>query len=195
MKSSHFVGLLFLSAAVLCLSQTTAAAPTDPICFKPFTIPNTGYPEGTQVTLKAGNPADAISPSFYFAWKMPDGSGGDDYRSNIGTCNNESVQMGQLLEAETGNMVGPTTQGISDLVSLDPEASYDTDRHCVTGSSFSPSPRVVAIPVFDPVYFEAGRQNGIVSLKVDGFLTVFVEGLVNHSVIARVTSRDAQCSP
>ena len=56
-------------------------------------------------------------------------------------------------------MVGPTRQGMDDLIARDPSAYWDTYNNKVV-SSMHPSPRVVAIPLFDPVYYDTGKQNG-----------------------------------
>ena len=36
------------------------------------------------------------------------------------------MDWGDLLLMEPGNMVGPTTQGIEDLIAQDPDAYWDT---------------------------------------------------------------------
>ena len=187
-----FFGLGF---AILGASPSIAVEPAQD-CVQPFTISNAGvYQEGDEVTLKAGSPTSAISPSFYYSWRIPGSSGAGDYRSNIAACNTSTIQIGQDLNPEPGNMVGPTKQGIMDLISLDPEAHYDLESHCVV-SNFQPSPRVITIPLYDSVFFEEGKQNGAgLSLRVDAFLTVFILGLENNSILAQVTSKNARCRP
>ena len=185
-----------LAVSIFFASAATAITPLpDSTCIKPFTIPNSEYNEGEQVTLKAGSPTAAAAPSFYFAWRMPGGTGANFYRNNIATCNNPVMQIGDQMIAETGNMVGPTVQGINDLVSQDPDASWDSEHNCINSNNRS-NPRLITIPLFDIDEYNSTMPNGVanISLELSGFVTAFVEGLVNNSVIVRVT-RGSRCSP
>ena len=78
---------------------------------------------------------------------------------NIANCNSTITGYGDLLQAEPGNMVGPDEKGMEDLIAKDPSAYWDTTNNKVV-SSMHPSPRVVAIPLFDPVFYDTGKQNG-----------------------------------
>jgi hypothetical protein len=85
-------------------------------------------------------------------------------------------------------MVGPTKQGMDDLIARDPYASWDTVNNKVINSNASPSPRVVAIPLFDPVYYDTGKQNGRnADLKVVNFLGFFIEAMQGNDVKGRIT--------
>ena len=46
--------------------------------------------------------------------------GGYDYRWNIANCNQTHYHWGDRWSQEPGNMVGPTTQGIDELIAQDP---------------------------------------------------------------------------
>src|SRR5688500_7059019 len=127
--------------------------------------PQTGYTgynavadKGTLVTLKAGTGTN-ITPSFYFPYSIGGVSGADEYRENITGCNSTIMDFDDLLMAEPGNMSGPTKQGIEDLIAKDQSARWSESEQRVI-SSMHPSPRVIAIPLFDPVYYETGKQNG-----------------------------------
>lgn len=54
---------------------------------------------GLQVTLKNGNPKNAIAPSFFHAVDLPNscGTGGACYESNIATCNTTPIGPGTVL--------------------------------------------------------------------------------------------------
>lgn len=150
----------------------------------------TGYnaqrDRGIQITLKAGT-GNNIAPSFYYAWAIPLSTGASDYRWNVGNCNTTVMRFGEELTPEPGNMVGPTRQGISDLIARDPNARWDT-VHNRPVSSMTPSPRVVAIPVFDPVYYETGKQNGrTADLKAVNYVGFFIEGMQGNDVTGRIT--------
>ena len=127
---------------------------------------------GAQVTLKNGNPnsnSEAITPGWFLPVRLPDGNGGyvsgaNDFRDAIGNCSGHPVSIGQYLPLETGAMIGPTGQGVADLVAKDPGASWDVANNRVSGScvpACAPiSPRIVPITVFDIDEFQWRRTGG-----------------------------------
>jgi hypothetical protein len=118
---------------------------------------------GTQVLLKGGNNPNSasgpVSPGWFLPLQLPDGAGGyssgaSDYRDAIGHCSGTgTVEIGDYLPTETGAMIGPTKQGIDDLIALDPSATWDTSSNTVKNSCApgcgSFSPRIVPIAVID----------------------------------------------
>ena len=84
-------------------------------------------------------------------------------------------------------MVGPTRQGMEDLIARDPSAYWDTHNDRVV-SSMHPSPRVVAIPVFDPVFYDEGKRNGRnADLKAVNYMGFFLEEMQGGDVKGRIT--------
>jgi hypothetical protein len=84
-------------------------------------------------------------------------------------------------------MSGPTKQGMDDLIALDPDAYWDNANNKVV-STKHPSPRVVAIPLFDPIYYDTGKRNGRnASLKFVNYLGFFVERMQGNDVVGRIT--------
>ncbi len=150
----------------------------------------TGYnaerDKGLQLMIRAGT-GNNVAPSFYFSYAIGGVSGGSEYRDNIANCNTTVMGFGDLLEAEPGNMVGPTIQGIDDLIAKDPDAYWDDDDNSVH-SSMNPSPRVAIIPLYDPVYYDTGKQNGRnADLKVANYLGFFIESHSGNNVYGRIT--------
>ena len=142
--------------------------------------------KGTLLMIRAGT-GNNVSPSFYWSWEMPGGGGGDWYRDNIAGCNTTIMHFGELMTAEPGNMVGPTNQGIDDLIALDPDAYWDTLTNSVH-STKSPSPRVFPIPLYDPAYYDNGKQNGRnADLKMANWLGFFVVERQGNNVLGRIT--------
>jgi Flp pilus assembly protein TadG len=142
--------------------------------------------KGLIVRLKGDN-TTKLAPSFYQPWAIPDSSGGDDYRWNIANCNTTIVPFGFLMTPEPGNMVGPTRQGMEDLIAKDPDAYWDTATDKVV-SAMHPSPRVVAIPLFDPDFYWTGKQNSRnADLRAVNFLGFFIEKMQGNEVVGRVT--------
>jgi hypothetical protein len=142
--------------------------------------------KGMLLMIRAGT-GNNVSPSFYFSWKMPGGTGADFYRENISGCNLEMMHFGEQMTPEPGNMVGPTTQGIDDLIAQDPGAYWDPYTNSVR-SSMSPSPRVFPIPLYDPDYYDNGKQNGRnADLKMANWLGFFVVERQGNNVFGRIT--------
>lgn len=138
---------------------------------------------GTVMMIRAGT-GNNIEPSFYYSWNMPGGSGGSFYRDNIAHCNTTTIAMNTPMVQEPGNMVGPTTQGIDDLLALDPGAYWNGSR---VVSTLGESPRVFPIPLFDPDVYQNGKQTGrgadLISRNWVGF---FLESRSGNNVYGRI---------
>ena len=163
--------------------------------------------EGRQFAVKTDtNTNSTVSAGWFRAIRIPrlDGqTGGNVYRNNITSCgglpngywvpgtsadcptdignDNAAYWATQgCYGTEPGNMVGPTSQGIGDLVALDSGASYSPGTGIV-GSSFSPatsSPRVVPVGVIDINYFMSQDPNGANGvLKLVNIFGFFIEGM------------------
>lgn len=166
---------------------------SNPDVYYPATSPDyTGYqpsplgPDyGLQVVLKPGNPNQAISSSHFFPIAMGNNTGGDWYEENIFDCFNGIVEIGNQIPVEPGNMTGPTTSGTETLINRDPNAYWDDAQRRVV-SNYTPSPRVVVLPVFDPVVYENSRQHGRQDIEVANLVGFFVEDMVGNSVVGRV---------
>ena len=157
--------------------------PDDPATYTGY---NAERDKGMLVRLKADN-TTKVAPSFYYPYAVPGSTGGSDYRWNIGHCNTTVMQFGQTYDSEPGNMVGPTNQGMDDLIALDPDAYWDPTTNRVI-SNMQPSPRVRAIPLFDPAYYADGKQNGRnASLKFVNYLGFFIESMQGNEVVGRIT--------
>ena len=151
----------------------------------------TGYnairDKGMRVVLKASNDSK-IAPSFYFPWAPPGSTGADDYERDLAWCDNGVVvPFNYLMTPEPGNMVGPTASGIQARIARDPTAYWDDSLNKVI-STQHPSPRIAPLPLFDPVYYETGKQNSRnADLKAVNYLGFFIEEMNGNEVIGRVT--------
>lgn len=153
---------------------------------------------GLQATLKVGNPAQAITPGFFYAVDFPPlnrgtpDTGGSVYRDNVATCGEGSfVAKDDQLQVEPGNMIGPTKQGLQDLIALDPTASWDPGcvisggpSGCVISPLGANSPRVIRIAFFDPRLPVVPGRSYVTVVKVGGF---FVDHLQGNDVIGYYT--------
>lgn len=147
-----------------------------------------GEHKGTRVTLRAGT-GNNVAPTFYYSWSMPGDSGdigGDFYEENIKYCNRSLIATGQSMTQEPGNMMGPTTSGIDDLIAQDPTAYWDDDDEKVV-SPLGRSPRVFPIPLYNPDAFQYGKQTGRnATLQVAGWIGFFVEDRGGNEVYGRI---------
>jgi len=133
---------------------------------------------GTMLSIHAANGGAAIEPSFYFSLSMTDSMGGNDYRNNIANCNQTHYHWGDLLVQEPGSMVGPTVQGIDELIAKDSGARWNAQTQKVENSAFgNHSPRVFPIPLYDPIYYDSGKRNGRnADLRTANWICFFASG-------------------
>ena len=149
----------------------------------------TGYDavrdKGMEITLKANN-TTKVTASFYNPWDLPGSVGASDYRDNIGGCNPAMIHYTEY-PPENGNMVGPTKQGMDDLVQQDAGAQWDTSCNCITGSKFKnvmDSPRVIRIPVYNPIDFLDGPAHGKnIVLNFTNIIGFFIEPLTGNGEV------------
>jgi hypothetical protein len=156
----------------------------------------TGYTSsdiGTEIVLKANNTLK-VTASFYNPWDLPGSIGAADYRANI-ACNDPAnsppIPDNYQMPPENGNMTGPTAQGMQDLIDKDPNAQWDDTCKCVVNSNATGnniSPRIVEIPVYNPIDFANGAQHGKnITLNTVNFVAFFIEPLQNGNVRGRIT--------
>ncbi len=142
---------------------------------------------GTPLTIRAGT-GNNIEPDMYFSWEVPGGIGADFYRQNIISGVDKVMDWGSPIVQEPGDMSGPTTQGIDDLIGMDLNAYWDTGCNCVKGSSYGISPRIISIPLYDPQYYAEGKRTGrVADFKVANWLGFFVVGRQGNNVLGRIT--------
>jgi Flp pilus assembly protein TadG len=174
---------VFASKNVRIANPDVYIGPQDPATYTGY---NAERDKGMIVRLKADNNSK-IEPSFYYPYAVPGSTGASDYRWNIGNCNTNIMTFGQTYDSEPGNMVGPTQQGMDDLIALDPDAYWDDVNKRVV-SNKHPSPRVRAVPLFDPEYYADGKLNGRnASLKFVNYLGFFIERMQGNEVVGRIT--------
>lgn len=77
---------------------------------------------GQQLQLTTATPGVAPKPGWYYSIALPGTSGGSDYREAIRSCWTQSGEhaLGDEVDKEPGNMVGPGRQGFHDIFRIDP---------------------------------------------------------------------------
>lgn len=151
---------------------------------------------GRQITLKLINSQSSPRMGWFYAVDFapintgdPVQTGGDAYREYIATCEPFSITTGDMLQIEPGNMVGPTGQGVMDLIALDPYAEWEPVTGTVINSDFATSPRVIKVAVFDPTVGVQSDVNGRDYVTVVKILAAFLEEYDGKAVTARFIKR------
>jgi hypothetical protein len=156
----------------------------------------TGYAEkdlGAPIAIKSNTPNGGLNPSWYYPWRPPGQSGADDFRTNVSTCVDPSISfyVGIEVETEPGNMSGPTMQGFKELIDEDPTARWNDGLKCVVSdghqaSTFATdcyeSPRVRAVPLFDPT---KAPDMGAKPFEFTNFAGIFIEKIEGKTVYGR----------
>jgi hypothetical protein len=107
--------------------------------------------------------------------------GADAYREWIAYCEPYIIAIGDQLQIEPGNMIGPTAQGIGDLIDRDPNAYWDATTGTVMGSIHPTSPRVLKVALFDPTIGHQTDVQGRDYLTVVKIVVLFLEGYQNST--------------
>lgn len=166
---------------------------TDPVSYNEGFTGYSAGDIGNQIVIKSNAGGGDLSAFWYYPWRPPLQSGADDYRTNVNSCVDPSIQfsVGSEVDPEPGNMSGPTMQGFGDLVAKDPGAVWNSQLNCVTdataalsndGSDCRSSPRMRPLPLFDPRH---GPQTAAESFSFTNFAGIFIEGIVGNEIVAR----------
>lgn len=166
------------------------------------------------MTIKPGSPIAATAPGQFFPVVLPPGTtpaecptcsigggtgGASLYRQNIECCNTNIFKCGSnTLQPETGNVVGPTNQGVDCLIHQGPGGSgqdilnvntIGTSSVTATGGSNNPNPAMqgqtmpvgasnstVTMPIYDGTQLCPGKScPASVSANIIGFMQIFIK--------------------
>jgi hypothetical protein len=121
----------------------------------------TGYASqhvGETIQLTTANPGEAPQPGWFYPIALTGSSGSSDFRDSIINCwePGGDNELGDEVDKEPGNIVGPTRQGFRDIFN-DPDEQnqrWDDDLNWPVHADGSPvsvsSRRIRPIPMFDP---------------------------------------------
>jgi hypothetical protein len=144
-------------------------------------------------TIKPGNPQAALGPGQFYAIRMGDSTGGNDYRTNIYTCSPEVLSCQAVYGAEPGNMIGPTKQGVNELIGSPPDVYYGVGEYLTSSGMSNTSRSLIVAPIWDvcllPGFCPANKlpDNGAnVQIPVRGFALIFIDGVQGNDVIAHL---------
>lgn len=161
-------------------------------CFKGFTNGVPDFKQNQSCTLKDGAPGEGGD----FGAVVLDGSGASNYRDGIKNGSTKAFKIGDKIDPQTGNMVGPTWQGTQDRFGrAAPAGCPGNDRDDVLidnadkSVSIRPgcetSARIVLIPVVDKI--DNPNKSTIL-----GFAFMFLEEVKNQGGHTNVTGEFVQ---
>ncbi len=120
----------------------------------------------------------------FFTVSVPraDGETGQaGYALNVTSCNDQPTTLGDAVDT----VLVSASDGIDELIALDPGATWDAGTGTVTGSAFVVSPRIVPIVLFDPSELAAqgNPPTTTFSLHVRNIVGFFVEAWTGELVV------------
>ncbi|MBP2626277.1 MAG: hypothetical protein H6Q68_988 [Firmicutes bacterium] len=127
----------------------------------PFGVAKQQFIYGQTYTLKEGG---GSGYSGNFGALALGGSGSPVYQNNIKKGYSKQLHIGDWVSTETGNMSGPTSEGVDYRMALDPAATFETKGEG--------SPRILIVPVIDSL-----DVNGRSDVLIVGFAAFFLEGV------------------
>ncbi|HXV59762.1 MAG TPA: pilus assembly protein TadG-related protein [Vicinamibacteria bacterium] len=148
---------------------------------------------GYQFTVKPGNPQNSLAPGQFYAIAMPGSMGGADYRDNIARCAPGNVYCANTYTVELGNMIGPTKQGVLELIGPNPDSYVAVGQYMTQNGLSDTSHQLIVAPIWDecamPNFCPGGQlpdSGRNLQIPVVGFALLFLEGVQGNDVIARL---------
>lgn len=151
-----------------------------------------------QIRIRPTSPTNALAPGQYYSLAIG-GTGGEVYRTNIATCAEEVVSCSQCYEVEPGNMIGPTKQGIRELIGDPADVFVHVGQYSSAAGISDTSPSLVVVPVWDvcytnsacgePPFCPAGKfadSGRNIQVQVVGFALIFIERTQGNDVEGRL---------
>jgi hypothetical protein len=139
---------------------------------------------GDSILLKPGSPGDTPQPGWFYPIRLPGSQGAADYRASIRDCWDPAGEweLGDELDKEPGNMIGPTRQGFQDILNDPDEADivWDEGRQCPArnwgqGECAGPeSLRVRPVAMFDPTLWDHIAM-GLGPVPLTSFGGIFID--------------------
>jgi hypothetical protein len=163
--------------------------------FEPGTdvyTPTDGYRadwyDGTPLTLHVSSVTSALTASTTIAVQLAT-TGATSYISTLESCVNIPYGVGDVLIPQFGAPISPTIQGLQYVLDLDPTATWNEDARRVDSVFGLASPRILILPVFDPLEFTRAQEGGYT--RIVGFVRFFLERVSSNDISGRLTAYSA----
>jgi len=142
---------------------------------------------GTLITLKPSQGAasrnqgggggfpdsNRFQPGWWFLWYPTGERGAATLREQVLRCPEPQVEwsVGDWATDKNGNTQS-IEKAFQDLIAMDPDAYWDDGCKCIRGSRYPVSPRLRAVPLFNPeTYSKPGPE---ANFQISDFMGVFV---------------------
>jgi hypothetical protein len=137
--------------------------------------------------------SNRFEPGWWFLWYPTGGGGAKVLREQVLTCPDPEVRWSRNDWAtdKNGN-VQSIQKAFDELIARDPDAYWDSRCDCVKDSRYPVSPRLRAVPIFNPETYS--KQGPEANFQISGFIGLFVvpgpSGLPlgQRSTYARITA-------
>lgn len=118
--------------------------------------------------------SNRFQPGWWFLWYPSGGGGAATLRAQILNCPEPQTawKPNDWVTDKNGN-VQSIQKAFDELIARDPGAYWDDGCDCVKGSNFKVSPRLRAVPLFNPeTYTKQGPDS---NFQIADFMGVFIE--------------------
>jgi hypothetical protein len=117
--------------------------------------------------------SNRFEPGWWYLWYPTGGGGAKTLREQVLECPEPSTPWGvnDWVTDKNGN-VQSIQKAFNELIALDPEAKWDQGCKCVINSAFSVSPRLRAVPLFNPETYT--KQGPGSNFQIADFMGVFI---------------------
>jgi hypothetical protein len=144
---------------------------------------------GTSKPIRPSDPAQSLEPGQFYSLDF--GSGAQTYRCALGQCLSDCgidttvVRCGQSYPIKTGDMVGPTRQGVNDLTGPTPDTWVQLGRYQhPDGNVYDTSDQLVVAPVWDNCTQNISPGYHGQAVRIVGFMELFIDGMKQKDVQA-----------
>ena len=144
---------------------------------------------GASNEIRPTKPEGSLLPGQFYSLDF--GSGANTYRCTLGQCVSdcdvdvEVVRCGDSYPIKTGDMVGPTKQGVDDLTGPTPDVWVNLGQYRHTdGKVYDTSNQLVVAPVWDNCTQKLSPGYKGQKVQIIGFMELFIDGLSGNDVKA-----------
>jgi hypothetical protein len=161
----RFGGIYNHSSANVIASATAVIGSPSGYSVVPWGLLEGIYEPGVEYTLKYGAPPE-YSPGNFGALGI-DGPGANIYEESIVNGCETPIKIGDWIDVKTGNMAGPTRDGVEDRVALEPDGIWteDDDLFTETYDLKIGDSQFIIIPIITPWPIGHSDQVQIITFK------------------------------
>lgn len=168
----HFAPILGFDSSEVYASAAARIAPLSSTSnIVPFGVLEDEYEFGEIITLKEA--AGSNTYSGWFGALRLGGNGASVYRSNIEYGYDGTISIGDIIPIESGNMSGPTSQGVAYRID-----ECDHYPRCTIDSYVEGCSRIMVVPIVNIEEINNGGHPE--SVRVVGFAAFLVKDYVGH---------------